>query len=128
MSHATRSVTPCDNGGMENGLTFEVVSDLFRALEHHEVNYVLVGSLAMAVQGIVRATEDLDLFVKPEAGNIEKLKRSLKTLYEDEVIDEITVRDLSGPYPVIEYCPPNADYRIDLIARLGGVRIFRHRT
>ena len=35
--------------------------DLFRALDKHRVNYVLVGGLAMNLHGVPRMTMDVDL-------------------------------------------------------------------
>jgi hypothetical protein len=53
---------------------FEDARSLLAALERGGVRYVLVGSMAMAVHGIVRATRDIDLFVRPDAGNIARLR------------------------------------------------------
>jgi hypothetical protein len=47
------------------------------------VKYVLVGSMAMAAQGLVRSTRDLDFFVSPEPENVERLKRALRLLCEE---------------------------------------------
>jgi hypothetical protein len=35
-------------------------------------------------------------------------------------IDEITSGDLAGEYPALQYVPPQHDYWIDILARLGG--------
>ncbi|HUC74842.1 MAG TPA: hypothetical protein VMS04_06105 [Vicinamibacterales bacterium] len=48
------------------------------ALEHNEVEYVLIGSMAMAAQGIVRATRHLDVFVSPDEENVRRLKAALR--------------------------------------------------
>jgi hypothetical protein len=37
---------------------------LLRALHGHDVEYVLVGGVAMNLHGIARSTEDVDLFVR----------------------------------------------------------------
>lgn len=92
---------------------------LLRALETHEVDYVLVGGVALGVHGLVRATEDIDLFVRPEAGNVERLKRALRAVWDDPEIEQISARDLSGDYPTVRYVPPVAGPVVDLIARLG---------
>jgi hypothetical protein len=41
------------------------------AFQAEGVEYVLVGSVAMAAQGLIRATRDIDLFVRPTAENVE---------------------------------------------------------
>ena len=46
----------------------------FRDLEQKNVKYLLVGGFAMAFHGYVRATSDLDLWIKDDPKNIEKLK------------------------------------------------------
>jgi len=40
------------------------VTDLFRSLNHYGVQYMLVGGMATALHGYVRATEDLDLWIR----------------------------------------------------------------
>lgn len=50
--------------------------------------------------------------------------RALRAVFDDESIDEINSADLSGSYPVIQYGPPNEDYVIDLLARLGEAFTF----
>jgi hypothetical protein len=52
---------------------------ILAAFEREKVEYVLVGSMAMAAQGLVRATRDLDFFVSPEPDNVARLKRALKS-------------------------------------------------
>lgn len=91
------------------------------AVLHQEgVEYVLVGSMAMAAQGLVRATRDMDLFVSPTPENTERLRRALKKLFEDDPnVDEITAEDLQGDYPALQYTPPHGEYSLDILARLG---------
>lgn len=89
------------------------------ALARHGVEYVLVGSMAMAAQGLVRATRDMDIFVSPDHANVERLKAALREVFNDPAIDEITSRDLAGDYPALQYAPPGHDYWIDILGRLG---------
>jgi hypothetical protein len=49
----------------------------FHDLEVEGVKYLLVGGFAMAFHGYVRATHDLDLWIKDDAENIKNLKRVL---------------------------------------------------
>ena len=100
-------------------MTFEEAKVILHALERERVEYVLVGSMAMAAQGIVRATRDMDFFVSAQPENVERLKRALSSLYQDPSIDQIASGDLSGDYPAIAYTPPHGRYWLDILARLG---------
>lgn len=103
---------------------FDDVKELFAALESHGVRYALVGSMAMAARGIVRATQDVDFFVDPDPDNIARLRLALKSVFDDDSIDEITSDDLAGSYPVVRYGPPGSEAVIDLIGRLGDAYSF----
>lgn len=100
-------------------MRIEQARAVFAAFEREHVAYALIGSMAMAVHGIVRATRDIVFFVDPHPDNVERLKRALRTVFHDASIDEIDSGDLAGPYPVVQYGPPDGDFVIDLIARLG---------
>ena len=100
-------------------MTFAEAMRILAALERHGVAYVLVGSMAMAAQGIVRATRDMDVFVSPDESNVSRLKAALKELFDDPEIELISAGDLAGDYPAIQYVPPAADYWVDILARLG---------
>lgn len=93
--------------------------ELVRALEDEGVDYVLVGGAAINLHGIIRATEDIDFFVRPEEGNVAGLRRALRRLWDDPDIEQIRAEDLAGPYPTVRYGPPGEDFVVDLISRLG---------
>jgi hypothetical protein len=92
---------------------------LFRALADEGVAYVLVGGVAVNLHGVVRATEDVDLFVRPDEANVARLRAALMTVFRDPEIEGITSADLAGPYPVVRYVPPDASLTVDVLARLG---------
>jgi hypothetical protein len=100
-------------------VTFEEASDILAALVRGQVDFVVIGSMAMAAHGIVRATRDLDLFVNPDAENLGRLKRALRAHYDDPNVDEIDPGELGGQYPAVEYVPPHGRYSLDLLTRLG---------
>jgi hypothetical protein len=102
------------------GIDFEETKRVLAVMESEGVRYVLIGAMAMAAQGLVRATHDLDFFVSPEAENVERLKRAFKILFDnDPNIDEISAEDLGGDYPAVEYTPPHGRYSLDILSRLG---------
>ena len=101
-------------------MDFGELRRILAALEREGVRYVLVGSMAMAAQGIVRATRDADFFVAPDEDNVARLRRALKSVFDDDPnLDEITAADLGGDYPAVEYTPPHGRYSMDILARLG---------
>jgi hypothetical protein len=100
---------------------------ILAALEREGVEYVLIGSMAMAAQGLVRATRDLDFFVSPSEPNVERLRKALRSLYDDDPnVEQIVAADLAGEYPAIEYSPPHGRYSMDILSRLGDA--FRYET
>jgi len=99
---------------------FDEVIAVLAALRHEEVDYVLVGGVAVGLHGFERATNDIDLFVRPSEENVERLRRALRSVFNDPSIEEITAEDLAGAYPTIRYGPPDADYVIDILGRLGS--------
>lgn len=100
-------------------LLYDRALGLLARLDQHEVDYVLVGGLALACHELVRATQDIDLFVRPTADNVERLRSALRQSWADPDIEEIRWEDLAGDYPAIRYGPPGEPFTIDLLARLG---------
>lgn len=49
------------------------IAGLLRRLDDAQVEYVLIGAVALAAHGPVRATEDLDLVPDPDPENLRKL-------------------------------------------------------
>ncbi len=100
------------------------VLELFRALREHDVEYVVVGAVALGLNGILRNTEDVDLFVRPTPENILRLRAALADLWQDPAIDEIDAKDLAGEFGVVRYVPPTGVLTLDLISRLGEAFAF----
>lgn len=93
---------------------------VLRAFEAEGLEYVLIGAAAMGIHGVVRATEDLDLFIRGTADNVARLQRAFRSAYgPDPNIDEIRADDLLGAYPAVRYYPPSGDLYFDVMTRLG---------
>lgn len=93
---------------------------VLRAFEAAGLDYVLIGATAMAFHGLVRATEDVDLFVRATADNIERLRTAFRDAYAgDPHVEEITAQDLLGDYPSVRYYPPSGDLYFDVMTRIG---------
>lgn len=103
------------------------VLQVFRAFEAQGLEYVLIGAAAMGFHGVVRATEDLDFFIRPTAENVERLKRAFRQVYSDDPnIDDISAHDLLGEYPAVRYYPPSGDLYFDVMTRLGQAASFEN--
>ncbi len=100
-------------------MDFDRFLDLMRALDAERVEYVLFGAMAIAAHGFIRATEDVDLFLRPAPDNIAACRRALSRVWDDPHIEEITADDLCGGYPAVSYGPPDEGFSIDLVTRLG---------
>jgi Nucleotidyl transferase AbiEii toxin, Type IV TA system len=98
---------------------------VLRAFEASGLEYVLIGATAMGFHGLVRATEDLDLLIRPTADNVERLRAALRASYDgDPHIDEMSSDDLLGEYPAVRYYPPTGDLYFDVLTRLGDFAQF----
>jgi hypothetical protein len=91
-------------------------NDFVAALNKNQVQYVIVGSFALAFLGCPRATGDIDFWIRPtpvNAGNLLKALRDFGfgklNISEDDV--------LSGNIIQLGYPP----VRIDLISVLAGL-------
>lgn len=92
---------------------------VIESFNEHKVDYVVIGGVALNFHGIVRATEDLDVFVRPDTENIARLRCALRAVWDDPDVDSITAEDLCGEYPAIRYGPPEGTIYLDILTRLG---------
>ncbi len=97
---------------------FDRFLSIVQAFETAGVDYILVGDVAVNLHGIVRATEDVDFFLRPDSKNVARLKRALRSLWDDPEIDEIRAEDFES-HPTLRYAPPDEDLVIDVLTRLG---------
>ena len=88
-------------------------------LAEQRVEYAVFGAVALGLHGLARATAELDLFIRPDADNIERLKSALRAIFDDASIDEISAEDLCGEYPAVRYVPPGDGPPMDILTRLG---------
>ena len=100
-------------------MDYEQVLQLFRALRAREVEYVVVGAVAIGLHGLARATRDVDLFIRPTVENVARLRLALSDVWNDPLVNEIDASDLAGELGVVSYNPPTGNVTIDIIARLG---------
>lgn len=106
-------------------MNLDLIKQILVALEREGVRYVVFGAVAINLLGLARATEDLDLFIAPEPDNIERLRRALHSVFADPSIEEISTEDLMGDYPAVQYNPPEGEFYLDILTRLGEAFEFR---
>jgi hypothetical protein len=95
-----------------------VLQKFFRALNACEVECAVFGAVALGLHGLARATGNVDLFLRPDRVNVERLKTALRSVFEDSSIDEISADDLCGDYPAVRYLLPDG-FGFDIVTRLG---------
>jgi len=98
---------------------YQRTREVLEAFEREGVQYVVFGGVALNLQGLARATEDLDVFVAPNEENIDRLRAALQSVFDDPHLDEITAEDLLGDYPAVQYVPPEGAFHVDILTRLG---------
>lgn len=105
-------------------MDFDVIKRLLASFEKEGVRYAIFGAVALNLHGLARFTEDLDIFVEPDAGNIHRLRAALHAVIEDPEIESITAEDLLGDYPAVQYIPPDGSFHVDILTRLGDAFSF----
>jgi Nucleotidyl transferase AbiEii toxin, Type IV TA system len=106
-------------------MELEITKNVLAALEREGVRYLVFGAVALNLLGLARATEDIDIFIAPERENVLRLKAALRSVFADPAIEEISADDLLGDYPAVQYVPPEGDYHLDILTRLGEAFRFR---
>jgi hypothetical protein len=102
-------------------MTLQSLSNVLAAFVEERVEFIVFGAVALMAHGLVRATQDLDVFVLADASNISRLRAALQRVYPDDPsITEITFADLAGEYPAVRYNAPDG-FSIDILSRLGNV-------
>ena len=91
--------------------------ELLRIFNDHNVDYLLVGAHALAVYGHVRATKDLDVWVRPDSQNAERVLISLETF--GAPLGDLNRDDLSKAGTVFQIGVP--PLRIDVMTEIDGV-------
>lgn len=91
-------------------------NDFVTALNKNRVQYVIVGSFALAFHGCPRATGDIDFWIRPTSSNAKALLKALRYFGFGEV--DISVDDVMSDNIIELGFPP---VRIDLITVLTGL-------
>jgi hypothetical protein len=91
--------------------------DLLSAFNAHGVEYLIVGAHALAAHGHVRATKDLDVWVRPSEENAARVLRALGAF--GAPLQDLSVADLAHPGLIFQIGVPPV--RIDVLTAIDGV-------
>jgi hypothetical protein len=95
---------------------------MLNALLDADARFLVVGAHALAVHGVPRGTQDLDILVDPTAENVDRVWRALLAFGAPVHSLGISRTDLINPDMVIQLgLPPN---RIDFLTSISGIRDF----
>jgi hypothetical protein len=92
-------------------------SEILLAFNVHHVEYLIVGAHALAVYGHVRATKDLDVWVRPDYENAQRVLLALSAF--GAPLGDLTRNDLSKAGTIFQIGVP--PLRIDVITAIDGV-------
>ena len=91
--------------------------ELLECLNAHEVDYLVVGSYALALHGAPRATGDIDLLVKPDPQNAQRVLAALDDFGFTSL--RLAPEDFQHPHKVVQLGV--SPVRADLITSISGV-------
>lgn len=80
-----------DNPPKRMDISRDEVANLFQSLNRYGVQYLLVGGMATALHGYIRATEDLDLWIRLGEANKANLIRALS---DNNVVGASLLKDV----------------------------------
>jgi len=96
----------------------EDYKDMLQALADEKVDYLLVGAYALAAHGYLRATVDMDIWVKPSAHNADAVLRALRRF--GAPLQGLTSEDLQTDDTIFQIGV--APRRIDIITGASGLQ------
>jgi hypothetical protein len=92
---------------------------MLAALLEAAATFLVVGAHAMAVHGVPRATGDIDIWVRPDRENAERVLKALVEFGAPVEAMGLTLGDLAKPGTVYQIgLPPR---RVDILTEIDGV-------
>ena len=91
--------------------------ELLGLLNKHEVEYIIVGSYALAYHGAPRSTGDLDILVRTSTENADRITKTLEAFGFES--PDLTAADFLEPERVVQIGVPPV--RVDLMTSLTGI-------
>ena len=95
---------------------------MLSALLDADARFVVVGAHALAVHGVPRGTQDLDILIDPTPENADRVWKALALFGAPTTALGITKADFIHPDMVVQFgLPPN---RIDFLTTISGIASF----
>lgn len=91
--------------------------ELFALLNAHDVAYLIVGAHALSFHGAPRYTGDINVYVRPDAANAERVLKALDAFGFGSL--DLGMEDFTHPDCIIQLGMPPA--RIDFLTSISGV-------
>lgn len=91
--------------------------DLLAAFNAQGVEYLVVGAYALAAHGHVRATKDMDVWVRPDAENAKRVLKALRVF--GAPLHSLSEADFMTPGLIFQMGVPPV--RIDVLTAIDGV-------
>ena len=86
-------------------------------LNEHEVDFMIVGGYALAFHGAPRYTGDIDVYIKPDRENAQRIIKVLEEFGFSSL--ELSIEDFQNEDNVVQLGLPPV--RIDIITSISGV-------
>lgn len=96
----------------------EDYKDMLRALSEEKVKFLLIGAYALAAHGYIRATMDIDIWVKPPPENADAVFRALRRF--GALLENLTAQDFQKEDTVFQIGV--APRRINILTTASGIR------
>ena len=92
-------------------------SELLALFNEHDVAYAIVGGYALAFHGAPRNTGDIDILVRPDRDNADRVLSALDDFGFGSL--DLSAKDFSRPNRVVQLGYPPV--RVDLMTTISGV-------
>jgi hypothetical protein len=92
-------------------------SELLLAFNANKVEYLIVGAHALAAYGHVRATKDLDVWIRADTENAQRVLKAVSEF--GAPVGDLTLADLTRAGTIFQIGVP--PLRIDVITEIDGV-------
>jgi len=93
--------------------------DLLKLLNAHKVEYMIVGAYALAFHGAPRYTGDMDIFVKPDPANAQRIMAALNDFEFGSA--ELSATDFEVEDKIVQLGFPPV--RVDIVTSITGVSL-----